>query len=195
MNSFRWGLLGLVVSSLLVIAGFSLPWASATAPLVQGINYAQAEVVFTGRELFALAAVMGWVGLAALAGLLATRGWGRVAVGAVVLVAGLITSISAIRFGADPQTSLAAAATDRLVSGASDSGGLGQWARTPWWAVGLVGGLGLLASGGLILVRGRTWPGLNRRYERTATAQSGAAGPISSLTAWDALDRGEDPTI
>lgn len=131
MNSFRWGLLGLVVSSLLVIAGFSLPWASATASLVQGINDAQAEVVFTGRELFALAAVMGWVGLAALAGLLATRGWGRVAVGAVVLVAGLITSISAIRFGADPQTSLAAAATDRLVSGASDSGGLGQWTRTP----------------------------------------------------------------
>lgn len=195
LGSFRLTLLGLVLSGLTVITAFALPWVTTTAPLVEGLSESLTNVTFTGRELLPLAAAMGWVGLAALAGIIAARGWGRVIVGFVVVAAGLVTAVGATGFGTNPRSLLSATLTGRI--GSRDLGGvdLGQWSRTPWWALGLVGGLGLVVSGGLIVARGRTWPGLSRRYERSATAKSAAtSGPISALSAWDALDRGEDPT-
>jgi hypothetical protein len=44
----------------------------------------------------------------------------------------------------------------------------------------------LAATGVLVAVRGPRWPALGARYE--------APGPMSERDAWDALDRGEDPT-
>ncbi|PHX60411.1 MAG: hypothetical protein CK552_06000 [Actinobacteria bacterium] len=188
--SYRLALLGLVASGLIVIAAFALPWATASVPLVSGLSGSLTEITFAGRELFALAAAMGWVGLAAVAGIFATRGRGRLIIGLVVLGAGLVTIGSAIGFGVDPEPVLVGALSGRIGSGAPE-----QWSSTPWWLFGLIGGLGLAAVGGLMLARGRTWPGLSRRYERAAkTKSSNPDGPLSALTAWDALDRGEDPT-
>ena len=188
--SYRLALVGLIVSGLIVIAAFALPWATASVPLVSGLSDSLTEITFAGRELFGLAAGMGWVGLAAVAGIFATRGWGRVIIGVVVVVAGLVTIVGSIGFGVHPEPALVGALSDRLSGGAPE-----QWSSTPWWLFGLIGGLGLAAVGVLTLARGRTWPGLSRRYERaTKIKTTGPGGPMSSLTAWDALDRGEDPT-
>lgn len=164
--SYRLALLGLVASGLIVIAAFALPWATASVPLVSGLAGSLTEITFAGRELFALAAAMGWVGLAAVAGIFATRGWVRVIIGVVVVGAGLVTIGSSIGFGFDPEPALVGALSGRI------GGTPEQWSSTPWWLFGLIGGFGLAAVGVLTLVRGRTWPGLSRRYERAAKTKS-----------------------
>ncbi len=179
-------LIGLAAAALVVIAAFALPWASVSVPLVSGLSDTGTEVTFTGREIYPLAGVMPWLGLAAVGGVFATRGWARVIVGLVVLATGLVSAVSAIGFGLDPQAAL----VDPL-----NPDPFTQWASTPWWVLGLIGALGLAAVGGLIVARGRTWPGLSQRYERSSGTKAGQdAGSITALSAWDALDRGEDPT-
>jgi uncharacterized membrane protein (TIGR02234 family) len=70
-----------------------------------------------------------------------------------------------------------------------------------WPVLALAAGLLAAAAGLLTVVRGRTWPGMGRRYERAAAAAPTAPGPARrrtdedrALDAWRALDRGEDPT-
>ena len=67
-----------------------------------------------------------------------------------------------------------------------------------WPALALVAGLLAVAAGLLTVLRGRTWPGMGRRYERPATAAAAPARRQAdedrALDAWRALDRGEDPT-
>ena len=58
------------------------------------------------------------------------------------------------------------------------------------WLAG-AGGLVLAAGGVVALVAGSGWPGLAARYERDPAAPTAATGPTS---AWDAIERGDDPT-
>ena len=77
---------------------------------------------------------------------------------------------------------------------------LGAEAHRQWPALCLLGGL-VAAGGGLLTARrGGGWPAMGARYERTArTDAAGRAGPADRRpgqpAAWDALDRGEDPTV
>ena len=189
-------LISLAAAALIVIAAFALPWASVTVPLVLGLSATGTEVTFTGREIYPLAAVLPWLGLASVGGVFATRGWARVIVGLVVLATGLVSAVSAISFALDPRSAvLNQLNPDQLSPDQLSPDPLTQWASTPWWVLGLIGALGLVAVGGLIVARGRTWPGLSQRFERSAGTKAGPdAAPISALSAWDALDRGEDPT-
>ena len=189
-------LISLAAAALIVIAAFALPWASVTVPLVLGLSATGTEVTFTGREIYPLAAVLPWLGLASVGGVFATRGWARVIVGLVVLATGLVSAVSAISFALDPRSAvLNQLNPDQLNPDQLNPDPLTQWASTPWWVLGLIGALGLVAVGGLIVARGRTWPGLSQRFERSAGTKAGPdAAPISALSAWDALDRGEDPT-
>lgn len=189
-------LISLAAAALIVIAAFALPWASVTVPLVLGLSATGTEVTFTGREIYPLAAVLPWLGLASVGGVFATRGWARVIVGLVVLATGLVSAVSAISFALDPRSAvLNQLSPDQLSPDQLNPDPLTQWASTPWWVLGLIGALGLVAVGGLIVARGRTWPGLSQRFERSAGTKAGPdAAPISALSAWDALDRGEDPT-
>ena len=68
-----------------------------------------------------------------------------------------------------------------------------------------------LLAGLLVVLRGRSWPGMGRRYERGGTpAVPGSAeqpAPVPARparpqtdedrhqAAWKALDRGDDPTV
>ena len=194
-------LISLAAAALIVIAAFALPWASVTVPLVLGLSATGTEVTFTGREIYPLAAVLPWLGLASVGGVFATRGWARVIVGLVVLATGLVSAVSAISFALDPRSAVLNQLNpdqlnpDQLNPDQLNPDPLTQWASTPWWVLGLIGALGLVAVGGLIVARGRTWPGLSQRFERSAGTKAGPdAAPISALSAWDALDRGEDPT-
>ncbi|MDG4756962.1 Trp biosynthesis-associated membrane protein [Micromonospora sp. WMMD710] len=76
-----------------------------------------------------------------------------------------------------------------------------------WPALCLLGGLLAAVGGGWTAWRGDGWPAMGARYERPARtvteSASPAVGPAGSSAplagrrtteAWDALDRGEDPT-
>lgn len=70
-------------------------------------------------------------------------------------------------------------------AGVAAGGALGLSDATGWPLACVAGGL-LIAAGGLLaVVRGGRWPSLGTRYERAPVATSD----------WDALDRGEDPTL
>ncbi|WP_436971588.1 Trp biosynthesis-associated membrane protein [Micromonospora vinacea] len=76
-----------------------------------------------------------------------------------------------------------------------------------WPALCLLGGLLAALGGWWTALRGGDWPAMGARYERptrsapeAASTQGDPAGPPTPLAgrrtteAWDALDRGEDPT-
>jgi hypothetical protein len=67
--------------------------------------------------------------------------------------------------------------------------GLGH-AQTAWPVLCAAGGLLVIAGGLATVARGHRWPGMGTRYERAARTRR--EGPRD---AWDALDRGEDPTV
>lgn len=124
----------------------------------------------SGRDVVPWAAAMAFVGLAGGVALLATRRLGRLIVGALVALAGAIMI----------------------------AGGVAGWMTTGeafqqvevsavWPVASVLGGVLALVAGGLAVVRGRSWAAMGSKYE----APGSAAEPSD---AWDALDRGEDPT-
>ncbi|MEH1169104.1 Trp biosynthesis-associated membrane protein [Micromonospora sp. CPCC 205539] len=141
------------------------------------------------RDAHTGAALLPWLpalALVALAGggaVLATRGRLRQLLGVLLGVLGL---------------AVAAGGGYGLIAG------LDGTVSRQWPALCLLGGLLAAAGGGWTALRGGGWPAMGARYERPArsTAQTppaatGPAGPMAgrrTTEAWDALDRGEDPT-
>jgi hypothetical protein len=123
----------------------------------------------TGGDLVSWLPGLAVVGLAGAGALLATRGRARAGVGGLLVVVGL---------------GLAAGAAYAVIDGAAPG----------WPAVCALGGLAVAAGGIGTVVRGRDWPALGARYDRRAAPRRSAAGPDDTVAAWDALDRGEDPT-
>ncbi|WP_435871996.1 Trp biosynthesis-associated membrane protein [Micromonospora echinospora] len=67
-----------------------------------------------------------------------------------------------------------------------------------WPALVLAGGLALAAGGAFTALRGDDWPAMGARYERRAAPAAEPGRPAverGTRDAWDALDRGEDPTV
>jgi Tryptophan-associated transmembrane protein (Trp_oprn_chp) len=118
------------------------------------------------------------VALAGTGALLATSGWLRRAVGVLLALAGLGVTAGAIvgRAGLDP--------------GSAGAGG------TVWPVACAVGGLLILLGGVIAAARGHQWPGMSARYDRKPAA-AGTNPPVAAdhRSAWDALDRGDDPTV
>ena len=62
---------------------------------------------------------------------------------------------------------------------------------SPAWPVtALLGGLAVVVGGLWVGASGHRWPHMGARYDRTESR-----GRTGSNDAWDALDRGEDPTV
>jgi uncharacterized membrane protein (TIGR02234 family) len=150
--------------------------------------------LLTGSELAPLVPAGGLVLLAAAVALVAVRGAGRVLVGLLAAVAGGALGWSGLR------TLLTDA--DVTAAGVVGSGTPGSTltaeVSAAWPVLVLVAGLLAVAAGLLTVLRGSSWPGMGRRYERPAAA---TAAPVRrrtdedrALDAWRALDRGEDPT-
>lgn len=135
----------------------------------------------TGSALLPWLPAVAAVGLAGTGALLATRGVARRVVGLVLLLVGVV---------------LGAAGGYGLLG--LDRGAAGAVAMA--WP-GLTACGGLLAAAGAVatLARGGRWPAMGARYERAAARRAGAAEPGRSAddprSLWDALDRGEDPTL
>jgi uncharacterized membrane protein (TIGR02234 family) len=135
----------------------------------------------TGADLEPWVFGLALVALAGAGALLATRGLGRRLLGGLLVVVGLGVAAGAV------------AGRAGLDVGSAGAGGTG------WPVACVLGGL-LIVLGGLWAARsGHEWPAMGARYER-----GGAAGPpaadadvdqrVDTRAAWDALDRGDDPT-
>ena len=191
---FAGVLLVLALASLGVLVSYAATWVVALVPVFAGSAADAAparEVTLAGRDLAPLGGAMGWVGLAAIAALLATRTWGRRVTGAVVLLAGGAAGASAVAFGL---TEAATGGGGTFVAAAlGDAAGADSTSVsiTAWWLLAVLSGLAMLVCGLLALLDGPAWPRLGARYSRTESATSAS----SAAATWDALDRGEDPSI
>jgi hypothetical protein len=178
----------LVVALLLGLAGAAVAlyaagrtWAVDLTPRPAPLPVLRTER--TGGDLLPWLPALALVGLAGAGAVVATRGRTRRLVGALLVLVGL---------------GVAAGGAYAVV--ALPRGPVG-WAAP---VLCLVGGLVAAAGGAVTAVRGQCWPGLGARYERPHRAHpgqpaqeptGGRAAGRSTSAAWDALDRGEDPTV
>ncbi|MQA76862.1 MAG: MFS transporter [Streptosporangiales bacterium] len=139
------------------------------------------DQALVGRVLAPGAFAFGLAGLAGAVGVLATRGWARRVVGAVVALCGLgAVMSSALATGA-------AAATRELPAASARSADIAvQVTAWPW--IALAAGAVLTLAGAVTVVRCARWPGMGARYD--APKQREAEPDM-----WRALDRGDDPTV
>lgn len=183
-------LAGCALGAALVLGAAGRPWAHLVASSGRALPLAEVEVTGSAASgAGAALSALGVAGLAATAGLVAARGRLRLVVGAVVLALGALA---------------AAASADALsrAAGGSSYPGLPAGAQvdaslTAWPAVSIAGSVLLVAVGLLAVARGRRWPAMSGRYDAPPGQRAGhpptdgrAAGGL-----WEALDRGEDPTV
>ncbi|MFU8872591.1 Trp biosynthesis-associated membrane protein [Micromonospora sp. SL4-19] len=133
----------------------------------------------TGADLLPWVSALALVGLAGGGAVLATRGRVR------RLLGGLLTLVG-----------LGVAAGGGYGLTASFGGGVSR----QWPALVLAGGLVAAAGGVFTALRGDGWPAMGARYERSdrTAGRADAGRPAverSTRDAWEALDRGEDPTV
>lgn len=184
----------LLVASFGVLVSYGATWAVALVPVFAGADGGATpgrEVSLTGRDLAPLGAAMGWVGLAAIAGLLATRTWGRRVTGFVLVLAGGAAGVTGLAFGLTEAATGGGGTFVAAALGDAAEQATTEVSVTAWWLPATVSGLAMLACGLLTVVDGPAWPRLGARYSRP----DAATGAPSAAAAWDALDRGEDPTL
>jgi len=184
-RAYGTALLLLVAGGALLLVGYSLRWASAEVPLLAGAEGATRSVDFSGQALLPAAAVSGWVALAAAAGIVATRSWGRSVVAVIAFLAGVAGLTGAVWFVV-ARTGLVEAAARTLTSQAGDSAASASQAGLGW-LVTAIGGLLVSVAAAWTIVSGRRWPAMGARYERTPSRRA-------AMSPWDALDMGQDPT-
>lgn len=179
---YALALLALVAGGGIMLIALSKPWVTGRSG---GSGVPTIAVSVTGGSAVPLALGAAVLILAGAAGVPATRGRGRVIVGAVLVVAALAAVVATLRFG------LAGSAATEALSGAGvDAAGA---TVSPWWVLCAAGGVLGLLGGVATIARGRNWPVLAGRYERAGAAAEGPKA-LSAAGIWDALDRGEDPT-
>jgi uncharacterized membrane protein (TIGR02234 family) len=181
---------GAALAGALALVAGGQSWARVTVTRAEPLP--PVESTLSGAEAAPLVAACGLVLLAAAVALLAVRAVGRVAVGLLVATAGAVLAWSGLR-------AVVAGVPVDGVRGAVGEIAVDTLATWP----GLAAAAGVLgvAVGLFVVLRGRAWPAMGRRYERrpdaAATRTTGSA-PLSdedrAQAAWKALDRGEDPT-
>jgi uncharacterized membrane protein (TIGR02234 family) len=174
------GLSLLVAGGVMGLVAMNLSWGEAylgdgTTLPVRGRDVAP---LYLAPPLFALAASVAVV---------ATRRAGRLLIGVTLAVMAIVGASLSIVAGI--------AMADRIRDWAPDAGyqtagAAGGSSNMMWYPVACAV---ILLAGVFIAVLGPKWPSLGARYDRTP-----ATGPLrrnpTARDAWDALDRGDDPT-
>lgn len=181
-RTYRDALVALIVGAALLLFSYSMTWANVAIPMVTGAA-AATQIPLSGHDIVPLASTAGWIAAAGLAGIIATRTWGRMIIGAIVALAGAGSTIAVAWFAVASAGLIKAAADSHAGETLAD---LGDYSITWWWIPALLASVLVWAAGLLTCARGRTWPGLGRKYDRANPRQ---------LTDWQALDQGQDPTL
>ncbi|BCJ45481.1 hypothetical protein GCM10010168_80170 [Actinoplanes ianthinogenes] len=121
------------------------------------------------------------VALAGAGALLATRGVARRVLGGLLVAAG---------------AGIVAGAVLARTGTAAGEAGAGA---TVWPVAAVLGGVVVMLGGVLAVRHGHEWAAMSARYERRPRVDAGRApaddlAPADHRAAWDALDRGDDPT-
>jgi uncharacterized membrane protein (TIGR02234 family) len=184
----------------LALSSSAQPWVDVT--ITREVPLPPTAEVLSGGQAAPLVGACGLLLLAAAVAVIAVRGAGRMAVGLVVAVAGGVLGWSGLRG--------VTGGLDLDVTDVTSAVGLGpaQVTGDPvvgWPALALVAGVLAVLAGLLVVLRGRSWPGMARRYERGTGPSRPARTPARPgrpesdedrhQAAWKALDRGDDPTV
>lgn len=189
--------LGAVLAGALALSAGGQAWALVTAERRAPLPPVSADL--SGAEAAPLVPAAGLVLLAAAVALLAVRGAGRAVVGLLAAAAGgalLWSGLRALTGGLDD------AGSDLPGLGGATVDGTSADVSAAWPLLVVLAGLVAVATGALAVLRGRTWPAMGRRYERTDGGPAAQGAPAArprtdedrAVDAWKALDRGEDPT-
>jgi uncharacterized membrane protein (TIGR02234 family) len=176
---------GCLLGAALVLFAGGATWVSGVVvDAAAGDAVAPLAFELTGSDLAPAASALGLAGLAAVVAVVATRRLGRALTGFGLVVVGLGVVYLAGRVLADPSSAVRASAeiTEVAPAGAVEFRDLRRSAAG--WVAAL-GGLVLAASGLGVALRGARWPTMSGRYERR---------PALPVDAWEAIERGEDPT-
>ncbi|MGY1638084.1 Trp biosynthesis-associated membrane protein, partial [Geodermatophilus sp. SYSU D00742] len=182
---------GAALAGGLALSAGGQTWTTATLRRPAPLPPTTTEL--TGSTLAPLVPAGGLLLLAAAVALLAVRGAGRTAVGLLVAVAGGVLGWSGLRSLVGDADAAAAAAVGAGAPGSD----LTAEVHAAWPVLALLAGVVAVLAGLLTVLRGRAWPGMGRRYERTP--DGGAAAPPRTdedraLDPSRALDRGVVPT-
>ncbi|MGH3446074.1 MAG: Trp biosynthesis-associated membrane protein [Nocardioidaceae bacterium] len=177
-----------VAGAAAVAVGVSRPWvtATATAPGLPSIHASA-----SGADVAPLAGALGFVLLAAFGAVIATKGWVRRGLGALIVVVGVVVLVSALNPGG---------AGDVLADGLSAKGWTGgdQTTDGSWWRWLVVVGACVCALGGAVVARyGAQWAVMGSKYDAPSSPHEGSHAPAADLSegdVWRAIDRGHDPT-
>ena len=178
------------VVALLVVAAAAL-WTSSMLVWTWRVDIAGGTSVVRpvrGAEFQPALTGLALVVLAAVAGVLATSGWLRRGLGALVVVIGAGSLVLAVRGLVEPRTRrVSDAAFERWLDD------IDRWSLQSLVGIGLAGLAGVLLAlaGVVVLAAGHRMPRMSSRYRQPAARRT----PRSSERAiWDELDAGRDPT-
>lgn len=177
-------LAGVAVAGVLILVAGSRVWASATVD-VPGAPTSRVSV--TGRTVEPSLPALGIALLALAVAVIAASGVMRRMVGAVVALLGAAAVGTAIAGrGAVSSALTAHEIGDANIPVHATANG--------WWVMAAVGGAIALLVGVVVAARSARWAAMGSKYEAPAPRTTVPASADPSETAWDALDRGEDPT-
>jgi uncharacterized membrane protein (TIGR02234 family) len=116
--------------------------------------------------------------------IIAARSWVRRIVGTLVVMTGGATIAVAIASRSD--------VANELRSRAFGVAHVTVHSATSGWAVlTLIAGVVAVTAGAMTVIAGPHWPALGARYDAPTRRRS----PDDESSNWEALDRGEDPTV
>jgi uncharacterized membrane protein (TIGR02234 family) len=215
-RQYSYTLLAGAVGALLVLFAVREQWAQAVFTPPKPMT---TEIVnVSGTDLVPLAGGLGLAALAALVAVIATRGWIRRAVGALLALFGAgagaavltrvtaqtVLSVATGKVGSPESAALSGAAgsTTSGTSGGSalvitGSGGHAIMTGTPWQVAVIIGALLIFAAGVATALRGQDWAVMSARYDAPGAQSAGTSRPArtsDAATMWESLNGGQDPT-
>lgn len=172
-----------LAGGLILLAG-GRTWGRA---VVTAANGAHVTIAVSGHGAEPALPPLGLVLLVLAGALVAARTWMRRIVGGVVVAVGASVIALGVASREDVASSLSSTAQRTYAVAHTGIG-----ATTSGWAiVTVVAGVLAVAAGATTVIVGRRWPALGARYEPPTTSSR----PVDESSAWEALDRGEDPTV
>ena len=193
-----------VASGLLLLAG-GRTWLTGSAEVVAGLRL---PVTVVGSAAAPAVIGVGLLGLAGALTLLVVRGWAARLLAAVIGLAGIGALAAVLGLLGDTDAVLNA----QVSAGSGNGAGLASSGALPaatsevslathitiWPSVALAAALLLALAGSAGVLLAGSWGGLGDRYRRAGEpvpVRAVMARPDDPRQAWDALDRGEDPTL
>jgi uncharacterized membrane protein (TIGR02234 family) len=199
-----------LVAGVLGLLAASRTWVTAE---LTDVLAGRVQLRLTGARLAPVVPAVSLVLLAAGAAVLLARRLGRAVAGLVLVLAGAVCGAAAVAAARSPQAALGAEAA--RVTGRS-AGPPATFGTTAWPWLAVVAGVLAVLAGALVVVGTRRWVAPSDRFEAPgagpapAAAAAGRGSPdgggpavepagtagsaVEPADAWDALNRGEDPT-